>query len=184
MKSEEFATARKAMNHDKLSIWEKVKANLPYITAVANSSLFILHTSFLIACTGNTLYHHYQPLPAEGWERSDTVCFDVPKAEEDIDGSLFIGLRTAAHIGIQNIVLAVEQCDKEAKILHRDTIHYSLTDDEGNATAQGVNYHQYENRQLPFRLQKGKSATVRIHHLMRREDISGITEVGIRIERH
>ena len=139
---------------------------------------------FLSSCTSSTLYHHYQSLPAEGWERSDTVCFDVPKAEEDIDGSLFIGLRTAAHIGIQDIMLAVEQCDEAAEVLHHDTIHYLLTDDEGNATAQGVNYHQYENRQLPFRLQKGKSATVRIHHLMRREDISGITEVGIRIERH
>ena len=133
----------------------------------------------LSSCTGSTVLHSYKPLPAEGWDRSDTVCFDVPKAEEDIDGALFIGLRTAAHIGMQDVVLAVEQCDEAAKALHRDTIHYTLTDDEGNATAQGVNYHQYENRQLPFRLQKGKSATVRIYHLMRSEDISGITEVGI-----
>ena len=174
------------MSYEKASIWEKVKAKvklLPYIMAVANSSFFILHSSLLISCTGNTLYHHYQSLPAEGWERCDTVCFDIPKAEADIDGSLVIGLRTAAHVGIQDIVLAVEQRGEAAEVVRRDTVCYPLNDDEGNALTGGVNYHQYEDRQLPFHLQKGKSAHIHIHHLMTHEVITGVTEVGIRIDR-
>ena len=138
----------------------------------------------LSACTGGTVLHSYKPLPAEGWERCNTVCFDIPKAEADIDGSLFIGLRTAAHIGIEEVVLAVEQYSETSGLLRRDTVRYPLNDDEGNALTGGVNYHQYENRQLPILLQKDKSAAVRIHHLMTHEVISGITEVGIRIDKH
>lgn len=137
----------------------------------------------LSSCTGNTLYHHFQSLPAEGWERSDTVCFDVPKAEEDMEGTLFVAFRTTAYPGIREVVLAVEQCGEDAAVFRCDTIRCTLADDEGNATVQGVNYHQYEDWPLPFSLQKDKSQSIRIHHLMRSEVISGISEVGIRIEK-
>lgn len=137
----------------------------------------------LAACTDSTLLHRYKPLPAEGWDRSDTVCFELPKAEADIDGTLFIGLRTKASIGYRDIVLAVEQ-HLEAPAAYRcDTVRYPLTDAEGFALSPGVNHHQYETQQLPFHLQKGESGTVRIHHLMRHEVISGITEVGIKINK-
>ena len=144
--------------------------------------LLLLLSPILLSCMGGTVFHCYKPLPAEGWERSDTVCFDIPKAEADIDGSLFIGLRTAAHVGMRDIVLVVEQCGEGAVVARRDTIRYLLNDAEGNALAPGVNYHQYENLQTSFHLRKGKDASVRIHHLMTHEVIPGIMEVGIRIE--
>ena len=173
------------MDYDKPSIWEKIKSKAlpPKITAVANSSLFILNSSFLIACSGGTVFHSYKPLPVEGWERCDTVCFDLPRQTENISGTLTIGLRTKANIGIQDIVFAVKQCTGNAEVLRCDTVRCPLTDADGNALTGGVNIHQYETKQLPFHLQKGKRGTVRIHHLMSREDISGITEVGIKIDK-
>lgn len=148
---------------------------------MSRSFLFPLTCILLMSCTGGTVFHHYKPLPSEGWERHDTVCFDLPEFGEDIDGRLFIGLRTVAHVGMQEVVLAVEQCSDSAGILRRDTVRYPLTDAEGYALTGGVNSHQYENQQLPILLRKGKSTTIRIHHLMTHELIPGITEVGIRI---
>ena len=170
------------MSHNKLSIWEKAKAKLPYITAVANSSLFILHSSFFIACTENTFFHSYKSLPAEGWERRDTICFDVPQQAEDIDGTLTIGLRTKANIGIQDVAIAVEQRLQAPAAYRCDTVRYPLTDAEGTALTGGINIHQYETQHLPLHLQKGQQGTIRIHHLMRRELIPGITDIGIRVE--
>lgn len=136
----------------------------------------------LTACTSDTLLHHYEPLPAEGWERCDTVCFDVPQQTEDLNGTLTIGLRTKANIGFQDVVLAVEQRDGKGAISRCDTVRYPLTDAEGEALTGGINIHQYETQHLPILLRKGKSTTIRIHHLMAREVISGITEVGIKID--
>jgi len=150
---------------------------------MSRSLFFPLLGVFLASCTGNTLYHSYQPLPKEGWERCNTVCFEVPKAKEDISGTLTVGLRTAAHVGFLDVVLAVEQCDETGAVCRCDTIRYPLADTEGNALASGVNNHQYETQHLPIRLGKGKSTSVRIHHLMRHETISGITDIGIKVQR-
>lgn len=136
----------------------------------------------LIACTDGTMLHTYKPLPQEGWDRSDTLVFDIPQAETDIDGTLTVGLRTAAHVGMQSIALAVELCDAKGNC-HRNTLHYPLTDSDGNALAKGVNHHQYETQHLPLHLKKGQQTTVRIHHLMTHDTMVGITEVGIKIDR-
>ena len=138
---------------------------------------------FLSSCTGNTLYHHYQSLPAEGWERRDTVCFELPRQEKDIRGTLFIGLCTTAQVGFRDIVLAVEQCDEMSNVCRRDTVRYQLTNAEGDALGKGVNIHQYETQQLPIHLPKDQRSTIRIHHLMRHETIYGITELGIKIDK-
>lgn len=148
---------------------------------MCRSLFFPLIGLFLSSCTSNTLYHSYKPLPKEGWERSDTVCFDLPRVEDDFSGTLTIGLRTTAHVGIQDVVLAVEQCDGTGAVCRCDTVRYPLADAEGNALTGGVNIHQYETQHLPLLLRKGKSTSVRIHHLMRHETLSGITELGIRL---
>lgn len=147
---------------------------------------FILSIScfFLSACTDDVLLHSYKSLPAEGWDRRDTVCFDLSQADKDINGTLTLGLRTIAHVGIQDVVLAVEQCFVEPYAYRQDTIRYPLTDAEGNTLVKGVNFRQYETQQLPISMKKGQSGSVRIHHLMRREEISGFTEIGIKIEKH
>lgn len=138
---------------------------------------------FAACMDSSTMFHRYKSLPREGWERRDTVCFDIPRTNEDIDGTLTIGLRTTQHIGTRDIVLAVEQCGDDG-VSRCDTVRYPLSDAEGNALTGGVNCHQYEDRHLPFRLKKGKDAQVRIRHLMRHETVSGITEIGIRIDKH
>ena len=147
-------------------------------------NLWLALTFSLAACNNsNTMLHSYKPLPAEGWDRRDTICFDLPENDADIDGTLFIGLRTKANIGMRDIVLAIEQCLETPLAYHCDTIRYPLTDAEGYALTKGVNHFQYETQQLPIHLQKGQSGSVRIHHLMTHETIPDITEVGIRFEK-
>ena len=136
----------------------------------------------LSACTGGTVFHRYKPLPPEGWDRRDTMQFDLPKAERDIDGTLFVGLRTTANLRYRDVVLAVEQRLTSPLFYRCDTVRYLLTDDEGFALSPGVNHHQYESQHVPFHLQKGQSGSVRIRHLMRHEVIPDITELGIRID--
>lgn len=145
------------------------------------SLLFPLIGLSLVSCTTDTLFHSYKPLPEEGWDRCDTIHFDLPKAEKDIDGTLFIGLRIKANIAYQDIVLAVEQRFDEPVAFRCDTVRYPLTDAEGFALSPGINYHQYETQHLPFHLTKGQSSSVRIHHLMNHEVIPDITELGIKL---
>lgn len=145
--------------------------------------LYVLAVGGLLtaSCAGDTLVHRYATLPADGWARRDTICFDLPGNVEDICGTLTVGLRTKTGVAIRDIVLAVEQCDSDAFVVRRDTVCYPLTNSEGDALTSGVNFHQYETQFVPFRMEKDRKGCVRIYHLMTRETIPGITEVGIRI---
>lgn len=145
--------------------------------------LYVLAVGGLLtaSCAGDTLVHRYATLPADGWARRDTVCFELPVYAEDISGTLTVGLRTKAGLAIRDIVLAVEQCDSDAFVIRCDTVCYPLTNSEGDALTSGVNFHQYETQFVPFRMEKDREGCVRIYHLMTRETIPGITEVGIRI---
>lgn len=153
-----------------------------YVKSVANLSLFTVVLPFLSACIDGILFHGYKPLPAEGWDKRDTVCFNLPSVPENISGTLTVGLRTVSHVGMQEIVLAVEQVSGEAEVSRCDTVRYPLTDDEGDALTLGVNNHQYETQHLPISLKKGQKGSVRIHHIMTPETVQGITELGIKIE--
>ena len=137
----------------------------------------------IVACNDDTLLHSYKPLPVEGWNRCDTISFNLPKTEKNINGTLTIGLRTKANIGIRDVVLAVEQCNENAYVCRCDTLQYPLTDSEGYALSKGVNCHQYETMQLPIHIQEGQNGSIRIHHLMTNEVLTGITEVGIKINK-
>lgn len=182
MKSEESATARTIFTFLPLK-----GLDFPFSPSVrrrrnGRRALLVESLSLLLAsCISGTAFHSYKPLPLEGWERCDTVCFELPKAVEDINGTLTIGLRTMEHVGMQDIVLAVEQCDESAGVCRCDTVRYPLTDAEGDALTPGVNYHQYETQHLPISMKKGQGGSVRIHHLMTPETMHGITELGIKI---
>lgn len=145
-------------------------------------NLWLALSLSFIACNYNgTLLHSYKSLPTEGWFRRDTICFDIPKVKENINGTLILGLRTTSLIGIKEVVLAVEQCNETGVVSRCDTIRYPLTDAEGKGLGKGVNILQYETEQLSFRLQKDKGSSVRIYHLMTQETLTGLTEVGIKI---
>lgn len=147
-------------------------------------SLFTLYLFLFTACTGDkTWLHSYKPMSADGWDRRDTICFPLPQAEENVNGILTLGLRITAPVSTQSIVLAVEQSLNAPATYRCDTVCYLLTDVEGDALGRGVNSIQYETQHLPFCLRKGQSGVVRIRHLMTKEIVPGITELGIKVSR-
>ena len=135
----------------------------------------------LAGCTGSTLYHRYQPLPDTGWERRDTIWFDLPIAEGSLDATLSIGLRWTGDIPLEEVVIGIEQQWESSCTHHSDTIRFRLTDSEGNAVGTGINIHQSEASGAHLLLKEGLQGRIGIHHLMTREPIPGITEIGIRI---
>lgn len=135
------------------------------------------------ACMEDTLLHCYKPVSPEGWQRRDTLCFDLSASDKAMQGVLTVGLRTVADLPMQDIVLAVEQRIDSPMVFRRDTVHYPLTDAEGRPFVSGTNNLQFETQSIPFHRPAGSQGTIRIHHLMTREAVQGITEVGIRISK-
>ena len=145
--------------------------------------LFLAVVLLWVGCDKSTLMHSYQPLKDNCWDRTDTVRFTLPALTQDDNCSVLIGLRLTNNYPYEQLVMQVEQ-DLQHPTIHKlDTITYKLTESNGEFTEKGVNYFQYETQGLPLDLKKGQTGEIRIRHLMHREVLPGITDVGIHIIR-
>ena len=135
----------------------------------------------LTACNRQTLYHHYEPTPLSGWERSDTLLFTVDKAKERAVVQRDLELRVTSAYPFQSIHLVIEQTTLPSRIYRRDTISCRLTTPDGRIMGDGINLYQYRFPLSDISVNEGDSLCFHIHHDMRREIIQGITDVGIRL---
>ena len=143
--------------------------------------LVVLLPLLCMACTRHTLIHSFRAIPEEGWRRSDTLVFTLPPSPDDAEYALYIDLRLHNRFPYRELWLAVEHHLPDSSLISRDTLCYHLSDESGNLCGQGINLLQYETHAGTLPLRTGVETQIRIHHLMRRETLPYIMEVGVRV---
>ena len=126
----------------------------------------LLLSLLLVACNR----HHvakfsYRSTPVDGWESADTLIFPIDSLPADGRYALSIEARFLS------------------QARYADTIYCSLTDHEGDVSGKGVSVYQYSFPVDTFQLHRGARGTITIHHIMRRNLLPGVSDVGIRLER-
>ena len=146
-------------------------------------SLFLFSFLLLASCDSGTLMHSYQLLEDNCWDRTDTVTFNLPVLTTDDSCSILIGLRVTDIFPYEMLVMEVEQRYQKPFAHRIDTVYYQLTNHNGDFVEKGLNYFQFETESLPLDMKKGQTGEIRIRHLMRREIMPGIMDVGIHVVR-
>lgn len=158
-----------------------------------NKFLTILFTVALAlaGCNRKTVFHHYEHVSPEGWNRTDTLHFQVAPANNNIMLHEELELRATSHYPFTNLSLVVEQTIHPShtgisyysshSIKRVDTLKCSLTDKNGIATGKGINYFYHHFHLADISINKGDSVIISVHHNMRKEVLSGIADVGILI---
>lgn len=146
------------------------------------SKLFVLLITValtLVGCNRNTIYSHYEHTPINGWERVDRLSFDL--ASVTVGGNYHeeIGLRINKDYPFKGLTLIVEQQVFPSGVSRSDTLTCKLIDDKGIILGEGVSFYQYHFHLCDMPLAKGDSLHVQIRHHMRREILSGISDVGV-----
>ena len=124
----------------------------------------------MAACNENTVYHSYQSLPNEGWGKSDTLSFQCP-VTDSIPGTLrlFAEVRNRSEYPYRNLYLF---------------IHENLLDSTGRWTGNGWgSIYQTAVFVKSVRPLHPGNYTVKIVHGMQDEKLTGLNDVGIRIEK-
>ena len=136
----------------------------------------------LTSCNRNTLYSHYEHIPIEGWERSDTLNFRLTDIPQTGTYTEELGLRISTAFPYTALTLIVSQLAKASDLERTDTLTARLTDDDGNLNGQGgIDHHQYAFTLSAVKLQQGDTLTIAVRHAMRRESLPGICELGITV---
>ncbi len=138
----------------------------------------------LCSCNGDVVYDKYNHTPLVGWEKNDTLSFNVPAVKEAGRYRIELGLRTGTSFPFTGLSLVVEHTVEPGHMLYTDTVNCRLADDKGNVLGKGVSCFQYSFIVSDVDLRKGDSLHVCVRHIMKREIMPGISDVGLKITKH
>lgn len=133
----------------------------------------------LAACNGRCVYDRYVSTPVAGWEKNDTLTFEISPVDSTRPYLSQLGLRITDAYPFTAVTLIVEQHVYPRDEVFVDTLHCQLSDERGNAAGKGISYHQYLFPVTTLNLQHGDSIHVRVRHDMKREILPGISDVGM-----
>ncbi len=171
---------------------------------IARSILYIIGVAALLAsCTSQTKYYHYVHTPVTGWEKNDTISFDVPPLEQGGEYGRQVDLRITGFYPFMKLTLIVEtdcigrhQRGRKASRAHvaygtshgrgdvsRDTVRCTLISSDGRATGHGVGNYQYTFSMPTRTYHGGDSLHITIRHDMKREILPGISDIGMKLSR-
>ena len=164
----------------------RIRRNCQIMKSLLKNSLFVLFSACLLtACNENTVYHSYQSLPDEGWEKSDTLSFQIPITDSiPTTLRLFAEVRNRIEYPYHDLHLFISQNLQDSTVWRTDTFVFSLADSTGRWTGHGWgSIYQSETfikSVLPLR---SGNYTIKVINGMKDEKLQGLSDVGIRIEK-
>lgn len=135
------------------------------------------------ACNRSTVFSEYKHTPLVGWEKNDTLTFEVLSVKSEMEVRETVGLRINDSYPFKALCLIVDQTVLPGRRTLSDTINCQLFDDDGKTKGRGVSSYQFTYPLSTRKLQEGDSLVIRIRHNMKREIVPGISDVGILLER-
>ncbi|GAA6530201.1 gliding motility lipoprotein GldH [Segatella asaccharophila] len=149
-------------------------------------SVIILFSS----CLEHKVYDHYEHTPLAGWEKNDSLLFNVPKLMDTDYYDMNVGLRINSTYPFQSLTLIIKQTvypekgkdkvhEDKPKRTYVDTLNCSLMDTNGRIKGRGIGSFQYHFHVANIQLEKGDSIHVCICHDMKKEILPGISDIGI-----
>ena len=134
----------------------------------------------LTACDGR-VYDTYRHTSLEGWERNDTLCYDVARMTHGGDYLVQLGLRTDYDFPFVAITLIVDQTILPAGITLRDTLDCRLIKPNSTQKSGGISCFEYNTEVRKLRLNANDSLHITVRHDMKRDILPGVSDVGISI---
>lgn len=137
----------------------------------------------LLACVDGVVYDKYNHTGLSGWDKADSLFYDVEPVPSAGLYKQEVGLRINDEFPFTDLMLVVDQLIEPGHRLVCDTLACKITDNEGMALGHGVGCYQYGFVVSELNLGEGDSLHISIRHIMKREIMPGISDVGLRLSR-
>lgn len=144
-----------------------------------NLLIFLIGILAFVGCGSDTVYHHYEQVTADGWNRNDTLRFHVAPAKSDAVLHEEVELRINSAFPFMGLCLIVEHTTFPSNVRRIDTLNCALIDKNGKAKGKGINYIQNHFHLIDLSVNQDDSIEIAIHHNMKRENLPGIIDLGI-----
>lgn len=147
--------------------------NKPIVTA----AVVLLLT--LCGCQRQIVFHQFQHIAEPGWDKTDTIHFDIAPLKTDGYYSLDAELRTDKNYPFQKLAIEIEQTVYPSKVTYHNELDCNLINEEGVIGGDGISYFQYRFHVSDISLHQGDSIHLSLTHNMKREIMPSIADVGV-----
>lgn len=151
-------------------------------TLLYNIVSVVMTAVVAVSCATDTVYYSYAHTPVAGWEKNDTLTFNIPGMAAPGTYGQQVGLRMTSAFPFTSISLIVEQRIMPRGKVLTDTIKCPITDIRGNFLGDGISSFQYMFPLREVTLNKKDSIHVSIRHNMKREILPGVSDIGLKME--
>ncbi len=130
------------------------------------------------------MFEDYYTCNSAGWNKDSLAVFSFEIEDSTLRYNLLLSSRNLESYPYSNLWLFVEVLSPNS-ITISDTIEYKLAEANGKWTGKGtggVYLNQFGYRSNVFFPQKG-TYTVTVQHAMRNNDLKGLKDIGLRIEK-
>ena len=157
------------------------------MTIRINRSVFVILSSFLLllsSCNSNVVFSDSHTMPENTWKLMDIPSFKAEVDDTLTSNNIYFTLRSSSLYSFRNIWLFITTVAPDGKSI-TDTLQFNLADEKGKSYGRGFgDIHELD---LPYKSNvyfpaKGKYQ-FRIQHGMRVEDLKGVYDFGLRIEK-
>jgi gliding motility-associated lipoprotein GldH len=152
-----------------------------------NRFSFVLILTFLLlllSCNRNTVYTKFCTMSQETWKLMDIPTFKVPITDTVNSNNVIFTIRNGSSYPFRNIYLFVTTTSPDGKKI-TDTLQYNLADEKGKWFGKG--FGDIHELNLPYKsnvfFPKKGTYEFKIQHGMRVENLKGVYDFGLRIEK-
>jgi len=143
----------------------------------------ILAFILLPACDRSMVFEDHGRIAPTGWNYADRIHFEAQIQDTTSLHNLYISIRNTTDYAYSNFFLFLDIAFPDGKTL-RDTIECVLADPKGRWTGRG--FGRIRSNRFLFRTDvwfpQSGTYTFTMQHAMRQELLTGISDIGIRIE--
>jgi gliding motility-associated lipoprotein GldH len=147
--------------------------------------LLLLAAAFLVvSCGKNVIYSDSNTMQGKTWRLRDIPVFKVPVTDTINSNNIYLVLRTGSSYPYRNIFLFVTTFSPERKSI-TDTLEYDIADEKGNWYGKG--FGDIHELKLPYKknvfFPVSGEYQISVQHGMRIEDLKGVYDLGLRVEK-
>ena len=147
-------------------------------------SITLIFVLLLSSCKSNVVYTSSTAMGQETWKLMDIATFKVPITDTINSNNVIFTIRNGTAYPFRNIFLFVTTSSPDGKMI-TDTLQYNLADEKGKWYGKG--FGDVHELNLPYKSNVYFPAKgiyeFKIQHGMRVENLKGVYDFGLRIEK-
>lgn len=133
----------------------------------------------MMGCHDGLFYSQYKSPNEKGWNKKNSLVYDLPKVEEESAFDVNVGIRIWENFEYKSIIL-ISRLYEDKKMVSVDTLYYNFYDSSDKSTGKGVGIVEHtKTLDHKYVLKPKHKYKVKINHHMLHNPITRVDNVGV-----